>query len=152
MTGFAALSYERATVRQLPRLTVARTLCTRDFDASRAKLLDCAPQRSFFRVRADSPIRVGSIVTMRFLLWEFSCRVLSLIDEPHRTGFTYGTLPGHLERGEESFVLERATDGTLTFTVEAHSEPATWWLRVLRPVVTPARQVITRAFYLRSLD
>src|SRR5512139_3551990 len=33
-------------------------------------------------------------------------RVVYIVDEPHRKGFAYGTLPGHPESGEEAFVVE----------------------------------------------
>lgn len=34
------------------------------------------------------------------------CEVVWTADEPRRRGFAYGTLPGHPERGEESFIVE----------------------------------------------
>ena len=49
-------------------------------------------------------------------------RVAYLLDEPSRTGFAYGTLPGHPERGEEAFLVIRA-DGRLRFEVVAFSKP-----------------------------
>lgn len=35
-----------------------------------------------------------------------ACRVVSLIDDQQRHGFSYGTLPGHPLRGEERFTVE----------------------------------------------
>ena len=40
------------------------------------------------------------------------CRIVSVFKEVDSFGFAYGTLPGHPERGEESFVLERRDDAT----------------------------------------
>lgn len=39
------------------------------------------------------------------------CRIVYVTDEPGRFGFAYGTLPGHLEAGEESFHVEQRGDG-----------------------------------------
>lgn len=52
-----------------------------------------------------------------------SCRIVAVVDEPDAFGFAYGTLDDHPERGEESFVVRRATDGAVTFTVTAFSRP-----------------------------
>jgi len=53
------------------------------------------------------------------------CRVVYVNSEADKAGFAYGTLPGHPESGEESFVLELRQDGTVTFTITALSRPAT---------------------------
>ncbi len=58
------------------------------------------------------------------------CRVVQVVDEPGRRGFAYGTLPGHPEQGEESFVVSREADGTVTFTVTAFSRPGNLLTRV----------------------
>lgn len=34
------------------------------------------------------------------------CRVVDIVDDPGRRGFSYGTLPGHPLRGEERFTVE----------------------------------------------
>jgi uncharacterized protein (UPF0548 family) len=36
--------------------------------------------------------------------------VVWTVDEPNRIGFGYGTLQGHPESGEESFVVSREDD------------------------------------------
>jgi uncharacterized protein (UPF0548 family) len=58
-----------------------------------------------------------------------SCRVIYIVDEPHRRGFAYGTLPGHPERGEEALIIEHSGDGAVSFTITAFSAPATCWPR-----------------------
>jgi uncharacterized protein (UPF0548 family) len=52
--------------------------------------------------------------------------VIYVVDEPHRMGFGYGTLPGHQERGEESFLVEQGPDGRVWLSVKAFSIPARW--------------------------
>ena len=77
------------------------------------------------------------------------CRVVYVIDESDRCGFGYGTLPGHPESGEESFLLERA-DNAVTFTVTAFSKPATMLTRLAGPIGRRVQDVMT-ARYLRAL-
>ncbi|NEC24389.1 DUF1990 family protein, partial [Streptomyces parvus] len=59
--------------------------------------------------------------------------------EDGRTGFGYGTLTGHPERGEECFVVDLADDGTVWFTVLAFSRPASWYARIAGPLVPPVQ-------------
>ncbi|MEU6406956.1 DUF1990 domain-containing protein [Streptomyces sp. NPDC046985] len=61
------------------------------------------------------------------------CRVVWTLDEPRRAGWAYGTLPGHPETGEESFVVDRTGDGTVWLTVTAFSRPAKWYARAGGP-------------------
>lgn len=79
------------------------------------------------------------------------CRVVSVIDEANRQGFSYGTLPGHPECGEELFVVERRPDGTLEFVVTAFSRPASLMARAGGPVTRWAQRTMTDR-YLRALD
>ena len=54
------------------------------------------------------------------------CEVVYTVEEPNRTGFGYGSRPGHLEQGEEAFVVERDADDRVWFRVTAFSRPARW--------------------------
>ena len=72
------------------------------------------------------------------------CRVIWTVDEADRAGFGYGTLPGHPERGEESFVAERGADGRVWFTVTAFSRPARWYTRAGGPVVVLLQHAYAR--------
>lgn len=66
-------------------------------------------------VPEDAPLEVGRTVLVALGLPGFTavapCRIVWVVDEPDRFGFGYGTLPGHPERGEESFVIERTGNG-----------------------------------------
>lgn len=62
------------------------------------------------------------------------CRVVWTVEEPGRVGFAYGTLPGHPECGEESFVVSMDAAGDVWFEVTAFSRPAVWYARLGRPV------------------
>jgi uncharacterized protein (UPF0548 family) len=71
-------------------------------------------------------LRPGDTAKLRMALWPFPipARVVYVIDEPSRHGFAYGTLPGHPERGEEAFVVERLADGSVWLVIRAFSRPA----------------------------
>ncbi|WP_225847198.1 DUF1990 domain-containing protein [Streptomyces sp. HPF1205] len=57
------------------------------------------------------------------------CEVVWTVRTRDMAGFAYGTLPGHPECGEEAFVLRRAPDGAVDFTVFAISRHAALYLR-----------------------
>lgn len=67
------------------------------------------------------------------------CRIVRVVDEEHRCGFVYGTLPGHPVRGEEEFVVSRSDDGDVVATIAAVSQPASLLARLGSPV-TRSRQ------------
>ncbi|WP_382307099.1 DUF1990 family protein [Herbiconiux sp. UC225_62] len=77
-------------------------------------------------------------------------RVVYIVDEPGRRGFAYGTLPGHPESGEESFVVEHLADDSVWIVVRAFSRPSTWFYRLGLPVLRIMQARATRR-YLRAL-
>jgi uncharacterized protein (UPF0548 family) len=79
------------------------------------------------RVRADADRAAPGVrLTIGLGPVTVPCEVVYTIEEENRTGFGYGTLPGHIERGEESFLAERDVDGRVWFRVTAFSRPARW--------------------------
>lgn len=62
-------------------------------------------------------------------------RVVAVVDEPCRFGFAYGTLAGHQERGEESFLAELLDDGTVRGTISVDAAAATFPARMVAPAV-----------------
>jgi uncharacterized protein (UPF0548 family) len=125
------------------------------FSSLRADMLSWMVQsRSGLRVIASSDVTPDAVVELRIGIGALSttapCRVVYVIDEPDRCGFGYGTLPGHPESGEESFLLERTTHGALTFTVRAFSRPAALLTRVAGPIGHRVQDLITTR-YLRAL-
>lgn len=77
------------------------------------------------------------------------CRVLYVDHEADRFAFAYGTLPGHPERGEEAFVVERH-GGDTVFRIIAFSRPADLATRLGEPVARRIQRRFT-ARYLRAL-
>ena len=86
------------------------------------------------RVAASSDrVHEGAVVRCRVGALRIPCRVVWVLDEPDAQGFGYGTLPGHPEAGEESFVVSRAGD-VVTLTVTAYSRPGLAVTRWAGPV------------------
>ena len=72
-------------------------------------------------------VKAGSTVAVKaraFGTWSLNaCRVVYVIDESRRFGFAYGTLPDHVERGEERFLLEWLPDDSVWYDILAFSRP-----------------------------
>jgi uncharacterized protein (UPF0548 family) len=79
----------------------------------------------------------GSVVALVFGASRFGvvrpCRVVYVVEEPGRRGFAYGTLPGHLEEGEESFIVANEPDGSVGLHIIAFSRPANALSRSVDP-------------------
>lgn len=79
---------------------------------------------------ALEPGAVVALVTRQAGVWVLAaCGVETVVDEPSRFGFTYAILPGHPERGYESFTVA-LDEGVVTFTIEAVSRPGTALIRL----------------------
>jgi uncharacterized protein (UPF0548 family) len=101
------------------------------------------------RIRADSAwARPGATVEVSLgvgpVRISARCEVVWTVYEPDRTGFAYGTLPGHPERGEESFVVDLREDGSVWFTVMAFSRPGRWYTRAGGPFVRLLQRAYAR--------
>ena len=92
-------------------------------------------------VPSDTPLAVGAVVAVRahtFGLWSLNAsRIVYLIDEEgpvKRFGFAYGTLPDHVECGEERFTIEQHPDGSVFYDIFAFSRPRQMMVRLGLPV------------------
>jgi len=61
------------------------------------------------------------------------CRVVDVVDDHRRRGFSYGTLPGHPLRGEERFTVEFDAAGRVVLHIVSFSVP-TGLARLAPPV------------------
>jgi len=71
--------------------------------------------------------------------WLNACRIVYVVDETgpiYKYGFAYGTLPGHVESGEERFLIEwdKSDDG-VWYDIIAFSRPNQFSARLGYPVV-----------------
>lgn len=94
--------------------------------------------------------RSGDTVTLRIGPTSSPCRILREKRTSDATVLVYGTLPGHVENGEEAFLIGLAHDGTVTGRCVAFSRPARCWARLGAPVTRLAQLTVTAA-YLRGM-
>lgn len=75
----------------------------------------------------DTPIRSGEVLAVVARTLGLSslnaARIVYVVDEPRRFGFAYGTLPGHVEQGEERFLVEQTEDDGVWYDIVAMSRP-----------------------------
>jgi len=88
-----------------------------------------------------APIRVGQVVAVLAhafgLWWTNACRIVYVLDETtlvRRFGFAYGTLPDHVECGEERFSVEWTADDAVWYDLRAFSRPRHWSARLAYPL------------------
>ncbi|MGL4551226.1 MAG: DUF1990 family protein [Gemmataceae bacterium] len=95
----------------------------------------------------DTPIEVGLPVAILArslgVWWLNACRVVAVVDEPHRFGFAYGTLPGHAGTGEERFLIEwDPAAGDVWYDILAFSRPH----QLLARIGSPYMRLVQRRF------
>lgn len=101
----------------------------------------------------ETPLLVGEVVAVVArsigLWWANAARIVYVVDESVKStegvvakfGFAYGTLPGHVEMGEELFLVEwdQATDA-VAYNILAFSRPRHPLARLGRPLVRRLQQ------------
>ncbi len=96
----------------------------------------------------DTPIQPGAVVAVLGravgLWWLNSCRIVYVVDQSgavSRYGFAYGTLPGHVESGEERFLIEwDLADNSVHYEIRAFSRPNHFLTRLGYRVVRRAQK------------
>lgn len=96
-----------------------------------------------------TPVQVGDTVGIRYRGFRavdlfFAARVVDVFDEAHadggRAGFTYRTLAGHPELGEETFAVDKHPDGRVEVSLTSWSRAGTL-LAKATPFAVRAAQV-----------
>ena len=118
------------------------------FERAGAALMSWQVHRTAgLRVTADGDARPGLRVVSRLaLVIAAPCRVVYVIDEPDRRGFAYGTLCGHPESGEESFLVTIDEDGQVLFTVRAFTRPGSLLGRLSGPAGRLAQRLVAERY------
>jgi len=91
----------------------------------------------------DTPIEPGQAVAVLAhafgLWWINACRIVYVVDEPgtvSKYGFAYGTLPDHVESGEERFLVEwDRNENRVSYDILAFSRPNKLLARLCKPAV-----------------
>ncbi|HEX5874077.1 MAG TPA: DUF1990 domain-containing protein [Pyrinomonadaceae bacterium] len=96
-------------------------------------------------------LEVGATVAVKaraFGTWTLSAsRVVYMIEEPRRFGFAYGTLPDHVECGEERFLIEWLKDDSVWYDILAFSKPRHPLVRMSAPLA----RILQKRFARESL-
>ena len=116
------------------------------FTAATRRLLDWRAH-AHAHVRAE---REGRLVRLSIGPTLSPCLIVAEETTATRTVLVYGTLPGHVECGEEAFIISLAEDGTVTGRCVAFSRHAWWLARLGAPMASLVQRVVTRA-YLRGM-
>lgn len=102
------------------------------------------------------PVEVGAIVAVKaraFGTWSLNAsRVVYLIEEPLRFGYAYGTLPAHVECGEERFLVEWLPDDSVWYDILAFSRPRHLLVRMSSPLARMLQKRFARESLLRMKD
>ena len=95
-----------------------------------------------------------AILSWHFGLWSVDCcRVIYVLKDEQegggtiqRTGFGYGTLPGHAVSGEEIFSVEwhPATE-EVWYDIFSFSRPANWLVQLAAPIARATQRRFARA-------
>ena len=123
-----------------------------DFERAVAAVFDWRAQRSVgFHVRADGPADVpGTVVALTFGLprlgYELPCRVVEARTGGDERGFSYGTLAGHPESGEERFTVRLLPDGAVVFEIRVFFRLASRAARLARPLSLGLQRLGTRGY------
>jgi uncharacterized protein (UPF0548 family) len=91
----------------------------------------------------ETPIQSGEVVAVMGrafgIWWLNACRIVYAVDESgpiSKFGFAYGTLPGHVESGEERFLIEwDQGQNSVWYDILAFSRPNHFLTRLGYPVV-----------------
>ena len=100
-----------------------------------------------------APIAVDTTVAVLAHVWSIwilnACRIVYVIDDSGPMdvfGFAYGTLPGHVERGEERFTVQwNHADDSVWYDIIAFSRPNHWLTRLGYPYVRRLQKRFARA-------
>lgn len=87
----------------------------------------------------QNPIfKKGDVVVMNArvfgIWWLNAARILTVFDDDNHFGFAYGTLPNHVEMGEEVFQILMNEHGEVYYSINAFSRPRFWAVRWTYPL------------------
>jgi hypothetical protein len=145
-------SYDRVMAQEAPGVPEPDG----PFDALSKAILgyEIFPPRLVSGVLSRNPVQLGDTYgicyhVMPGIDFFFAGRVTAVFREEAdgicRTGFTFRTVIGHPELGEETFWVEKnKATGTVRAGLRSWSRPGTWWTRLGKPF---ARRTQVRACY-----
>jgi uncharacterized protein (UPF0548 family) len=108
-------------------------------------------------VPENVPLEIGATVAVKaraFGSWSLNAaRIVYLMNEKNRFGFAYGTLPDHVECGEERFTIEwNEEDNSVWYDILAFSKPRHPLVRLAFPLARRLQKRFARASLARMVD
>lgn len=126
------------------------------FDSNGAPLSEQPEHHSDQRFGPDGTpfITPGMTAMLHITAWKRTVsapvRVVYVVDEAERTGFAYGTMPGHPESGEVLFMVEHRADDSVWLVIRSFSQPSTRLWKLAKPLMRVQERAYTKR-YLRAL-
>jgi uncharacterized protein (UPF0548 family) len=123
-----------------------------DFERASAAVFDWRAQSGVgFRVRADGPAgRPGTVVVLTAGLprlgYDLPCRVVEARTEGDERGFSYGTLRGHPESGEERFTVRLLPGGDVVYGIRVFFRLASPAARLAGPLSLGLQRLGTQRY------
>jgi len=123
-----------------------------DFERAVAAVFDWRAQRSVgFVVRADGPASApGTVVVLTAgparLGYELPCRVVEARTGGDERGFSYGTLAGHPESGEERFTVRLLPGGDVVYEIRVFFRLASPAARLAGPLSLVLQRLGSRRY------
>lgn len=110
------------------------------------------PQSWTTTLPKKTPLKNEETVAVFFRMfgiwWMNAARIVYILDDEKWFGFAYGTLPGHVECGEECFWIEKEADGSIFYHIRAFSKPRFWMAKLGYPIA----RAYQRKFVLESMQ
>ena len=114
----------------------------RELRSHRTKWMNIFPE--------SQQVAIGQTVIVMIGTEAFSiaapCRIVKIVDEECIYGFAYGTLPGHPESGEESFVLRISPSGAVNFEIRAFSRAQDNLVKLSGPIARLIQMKVTKRY------
>ncbi len=122
-----------------------------DFSAARERVMSWQMHRDAgLRVESEGAVELGRRVSVSIgvgpIAMAAPCEVVAVVDADNETGFAYGTLPGHPERGEEAFLVRLLENRAVVGSVAAFSQPAHWGGSLVRALAQRAQRIVARRY------
>ncbi|WP_051004824.1 DUF1990 family protein [Blastococcus saxobsidens] len=122
------------------------------FERAAAAVFDWRAQRGVgLRVCADGPASTpGTVVVLTAGLprlgYDIPCRVVWAGTDGDECGFSYGTLPGHPESGEERFTVRLTPDGDVHYEIRVFFRLASPAARLAGPLGLALQRLATARY------
>ena len=99
------------------------------------------PEAPWIQLSHYPPLAAEQQVMVRFhalgLWWLSPCRIVYTVDDDNTCGMAYGTLPGHVEAGEELFLLQHdPVTAEVTYTIRVMARAANPLAKLVPPFVS----------------